>query len=124
MCKSGHKAATERWGRRSKLPGGGAEFGNVYVGCDVFWQPGNGSNSPCPKEATCSSDGGADRGMSSQVPVAVRQGRRSKGETDDDISDGMENAVEEICMYSRRSGTLPDRAREFHSLESVQRYHF
>ncbi|EGO53395.1 hypothetical protein NEUTE1DRAFT_50955 [Neurospora tetrasperma FGSC 2508] len=101
MGKSGHKAATGELGA--------TDLEIVQIGL-------------CPKQATCSSDGGADRErQSSRVPVVVGKVTRSKGETGDDISDRMKkDATEEMLKAPRR----PDVAPEFHSLELVQRYLF
>ncbi|EGZ76430.1 hypothetical protein NEUTE2DRAFT_123074 [Neurospora tetrasperma FGSC 2509] len=99
MGKSGHKAATGELGA--------TDLEIVQIGL-------------CPKQATCWSDGGADRERQSSR-VGYRKVTRSKGETSDDISDGMKkDAMEEMLKAPRR----PDVAPEFHSLELVQRYLF
>nr|pir hypothetical protein B7F18.170 [imported] - Neurospora crassa [Neurospora crassa] len=99
MGKSGHIAATGELGA--------TDLEIVQIGL-------------CPKQATCSSDGGADRERQSSR-VGYRKVTRSKGETGDDMSDGMKkDAMEEMLKAPRR----PDVAPEFHSLELVQRYLF
>ncbi|KAL0475498.1 hypothetical protein QR685DRAFT_568279 [Neurospora intermedia] len=88
MGKSGHIAATGELGATN--------LEIVQIGL-------------CPKQATCSSDGGADRERQSS-----RVGYWKPG---DDISDGMKkDAMEEMLKAPRR----PDVAPEFHSLELVQ----